>query len=56
MRFEGKSPSLGILDGDDGLGHVVTYHACAQAVELAKESGCGGVIVQDSIHCIGLES
>jgi ureidoglycolate dehydrogenase (NAD+) len=50
LTFERKAPSLGILDGGDGLGHVVTYHACTKAMALAEESGSGVVAVKNSSH------
>lgn len=50
IRFEQRSPSLGIVDGDDGLGHVVTYYASTKAIELAKESGNCVVVVKNSSH------
>ena len=50
LTFEKGAPSLRILDGGDGLGHVVTYHACTRAMELAKESGSGVVVVKNSSH------
>jgi ureidoglycolate dehydrogenase (NAD+) len=48
--FEQRAPSLGILDGGDGLGHVVTYKACTEAMHLAAESGSGIVVVKNSSH------
>jgi len=51
LEFARVSPSLGVMDGDDGLGHVVMYRACTQAMELAADSGSGVVIVQNSSHC-----
>jgi ureidoglycolate dehydrogenase (NAD+) len=50
LRFERVAPSLGIVDGGDGLGHVVTDYACARAMELAAESGSGAVVVKNSSH------
>ena len=50
IRFERRAPSMGIVDGGDGLGHVVTYAACTQAMALAKESGSGVVAVRNSSH------
>ncbi|TFG66512.1 MAG: hypothetical protein E4H27_09885, partial [Anaerolineales bacterium] len=41
MHFEQRAPSLGIMDGGDGFGHIVTYHACTEAMKLAAESGSG---------------
>ena len=50
LTFERKAPSLGVLDGGDGLGHVVTYHACTKAMALAEESGSGVVAIKNSSH------
>ena len=50
MQFEQRAPSLGIMDGGDGLGHIVTYHACTEAMKLAAESGSGVVVVKNSSH------
>jgi len=48
--FERRGPSMGIMDGDDGLGHVVAYQACTEAMALAEESGSGIVVVKNSSH------
>jgi ureidoglycolate dehydrogenase (NAD+) len=48
--FERRAPSLGIMDGDDGLGHVVTYRACTEAMAMARESGSAVVAVRNSSH------
>jgi ureidoglycolate dehydrogenase (NAD+) len=50
ISYEQMAPSMGIVDGGDGLGHVVTYQACTQAMALAKESGSGVVSVCNSSH------
>lgn len=50
IQFEQRAPSLGIVDGGDGLGHVVTYRACTEAMKLADNSGNGVVIVKNSSH------
>lgn len=50
IRFEQTAPSMGIVDGGDGLGHVVTWHATTKAMELAAESGTGVVSIRDSSH------
>ena len=50
LHFEQRAPSMGIMDGGDGLGHVVTYHACTHAMRLAEESGSGSVSVRNSSH------
>jgi ureidoglycolate dehydrogenase (NAD+) len=50
MKFEKRASSLGIMDGGDGLGHIVTHQACTEAMKLAEESGSGVVIVKNSSH------
>ena len=50
LGFEQRAPSMGIMDGGDGLGHVVTYHACTHAMQLAEESGSGIVSIRNSSH------
>ena len=50
MHFEEVAPSLGILDGDDGLGHVITYRACIEAMSLASRTGSGTVVIKNSSH------
>jgi ureidoglycolate dehydrogenase (NAD+) len=50
ITFEKTAPSLGVVDGGDGLGHVVTYRACTEAMQLAEENGNGVVIVKNSSH------
>lgn len=50
LRFEQTAPSMGIQDGGDGLGHVVTWHACTKAMELAEAAGTGVVSIRDSSH------
>jgi len=50
VSFEQTAPAIGILDGDDGLGHVAMYHACNHAMTLAEESGAGAVSVKNSSH------
>jgi ureidoglycolate dehydrogenase (NAD+) len=50
IRFEQSAPALGCVDGDDGLGHVVSDHAVTRAMELARESGIAAVSVGNSSH------
>ena len=50
ILLEDRSPSLGIVDGDDGLGHIVTWRACTEAMKLASESGIGAILVKNSSH------
>ncbi|MFC1766827.1 Ldh family oxidoreductase, partial [Planctomycetota bacterium] len=39
VTFEQTAPAIGIVDGDDGLGHVAMVHACKHAMTLAEASG-----------------
>lgn len=50
LNFEQTAPSMGIMDGGDGLGHVITHHATTKAMEMASESGTGVVSIRDSSH------
>lgn len=50
VQFERTAPSMGILDGGHGLGHVVTYHACTKAMQMAAENGTGVVSICNSSH------
>ncbi|NLV74751.1 MAG: Ldh family oxidoreductase [Chloroflexi bacterium] len=50
ITFEQVAPGMGIVDGGDGLGHVITDYACRQAVQLARETGSASVIVRNSSH------
>lgn len=50
ITFEKRAPSLGIVDGGDGLGHVVTWRACDEAMRLAEESGSGAIGIRNSSH------
>jgi len=48
--FERVAPALGIVDGGNGLGHVITYRACTEAMQLAATCGSGTVVVRNSSH------
>ena len=50
LHFERVAPSMGTMDGGDGLGHVVTYRACTHAMAMAQEAGVGAVSIKDSSH------
>lgn len=51
MRFERRGKSVGLVDGDHGLGHLVMRRASDEAIVLARESGAGWVAVRHSSHC-----
>jgi len=44
-------PSTAQVDGDQGLGIVVSHRANRVAIDLARASGIGAVGVSDSSHC-----
>ncbi len=41
----------GVVDGDDGMGHVIADEAMNRAIDLAKENGLGMVTAMNSSHC-----
>jgi LDH2 family malate/lactate/ureidoglycolate dehydrogenase len=42
--------AVAVLDGREGLGHVLTAHAAGEAVRRAREHGVGVVAVRNSNH------
>jgi ureidoglycolate dehydrogenase (NAD+) len=50
IRHERKASGLAVVDGDDGLGHVVTTQATQLAMELCREAGTASVVVKNSSH------
>ncbi len=44
------APATALVDGDNGMGHLVMARAAATAIELAKEAGIGWVGVRRSNH------
>lgn len=51
IRFERHGMSVGNVDGDHGLGHLVMHHATQEAIALARESGAGWVAARHSSRC-----
>lgn len=49
--FNQTGPVTGVVDGDDGFGHVVADIAMNHAIEMAKENGVGMVTAMNSSHC-----
>jgi LDH2 family malate/lactate/ureidoglycolate dehydrogenase len=45
-----SGPATALVDGDNGMGHVVMTHAANAAVEIARESGVGWVGARRSNH------
>jgi LDH2 family malate/lactate/ureidoglycolate dehydrogenase len=50
IRQVGGKAASAVLDADGSLGHVAAYQAVRKAIELAKEYGCGTVVVRNSNH------
>ncbi|TWT04926.1 ureidoglycolate dehydrogenase [Planomicrobium sp. CPCC 101079] len=51
ISFKPTGPVTGIVDGDDGFGHVIADKAMGHAIEMAKENGVGMVTAMNSSHC-----
>jgi len=45
-----NSPSTAVMEGDNGLGFVVSYHAMNEAIRRARETGAGFVSTRNSTH------
>jgi LDH2 family malate/lactate/ureidoglycolate dehydrogenase len=50
LRFERRQGAIAALDGDNGSGAVVGWHANREAVRLAKAHGVGCVVARRSNH------
>ncbi len=50
MKIIDSAPSVATMDGGNGLGYVVTYHAMKKAISLAEQAGTGFVSVANSTH------
>ncbi|WP_152046315.1 Ldh family oxidoreductase [Aureimonas psammosilenae] len=50
LAVKRTGPATALVDGDDGLGHLVAYRAAESAVEIARESGVGAVGAVRSSH------
>jgi LDH2 family malate/lactate/ureidoglycolate dehydrogenase len=50
MRIVNRSPATALIDGDNGVGHLVMTFAAETAVELARASGVGWVGARRSNH------
>jgi LDH2 family malate/lactate/ureidoglycolate dehydrogenase len=50
LRAVADTPSLAILDGDGGMGQVVSHQAMTLAISKGKQTGAGFVGVRNSEH------
>lgn len=51
ITFDQKSASIGILDGDNAVGHYIAQLGTEKAIELAKATGVGIVGMKRLGHC-----
>ncbi|WP_264737265.1 Ldh family oxidoreductase [Cytobacillus firmus] len=45
-----KAPSVLQIDGDNGLGHIVSWKAIKEGIETAKENGTAAIAIRNSNH------
>jgi len=45
-----EGPTTAVIDGHNGMGHVIAYHAMNLAIKKAREFGMGMVAVRNSTH------
>jgi L-2-hydroxycarboxylate dehydrogenase (NAD+) len=45
-----EGPTTAVVDGQNGMGHVISYNAMRMAIKKAKEYGMGMVTVRNSSH------
>ncbi|MCF7364436.1 Ldh family oxidoreductase [Vibrio sp. A1-b2] len=51
FKIDQISPSVAILDSDDGMGHSALIAATEHGIEMASETGLGFVSVKNTSHC-----
>jgi LDH2 family malate/lactate/ureidoglycolate dehydrogenase len=49
-RIIKEGPTTALVDGQNGMGHVISYNAMRLAIEKAKKYGMGMVAVRNSSH------
>lgn len=50
VQFEQKSSSILLVDGDNGIGHLVGYLAVKKGITMAKDNGVAVVSIRNSNH------
>lgn len=45
-----ETPTTAVIDGHNGMGQVISYHAMKMAIQKAKFTGMGMVVVRNSNH------
>jgi L-2-hydroxycarboxylate dehydrogenase (NAD+) len=49
-RIVKEGPTTAVIDGQNGMGHVISYNAMRMAIDKAKKYGMGMVTVRNSSH------
>jgi len=49
-KIVSETPSIALIDGGNGCGQVVSYHAMNMCIQKAKQSGIAAVTVKNSNH------
>lgn len=50
IRTVKRTPAMALVDGDNGMGHLVARHAMTLAMEMAAENGIAWIGLQHSNH------
>ena len=50
LKIVNQGISVATIDGDNGLGFIVGYHAMNEAIQRAQETGAGFVAARNSTH------
>ena len=50
LSFMRMGPAAGMVDGDDGLGHLAAYAAMEHACDMARENGISAIGIRRSSH------
>ncbi|HWO76171.1 MAG TPA: Ldh family oxidoreductase [Bacillus sp. (in: firmicutes)] len=50
IQMTKMTPSILIVDGDHGLGHIVSYYAIKEAIGMSKENGMTAIAIKNSNH------
>ncbi len=50
IKMTEQTASVLLVDGNNGLGHVVSYQAIVKGIEMAKQSGITAIAIKNSNH------
>ncbi|MTT31184.1 ureidoglycolate dehydrogenase [Terrilactibacillus sp. BCM23-1] len=51
ISFQSTGPVTGVVDGDNGFGHIIGDIAMDHAISMAQKNGVGMVTAMNSSHC-----